>query len=365
MTAALFFILIFTIIVALFMQQRKFGKKPRRKRLELIKQSPHFKNGKFENLSHTPDLTEGTSYYAVLKEFIFEKSKRGKPSVALPSAKVNLHQVAKDENILVWFGHSSYFMQIDGRKFLIDPLFSGAASPVKFTTKSFEGTDVYDATDIPVIDYLIITHDHWDHLDYETIIKLKATIGKVICGMGVGEHFEHWGFDPARISEHLWYETIQLEDKFTMYTTPARHFSGRGFSRNKSLWMSYVLQTPSLKIFIGGDSGYDTHFEKTGIEHGPFDLAILECGQYDKSWRYIHTHPDEIIKVAAALQAKKVMPVHWGKFQLANHAWDEPIISITQLAEENNIQLVTPKIGEKVDLKKEYQEFVQWWKEID
>ena len=129
--------------------------------------------------------------------------------------------------------------------------------------------------------------------------------------------------------------------------------------------MSYVLQTPTMKIFIGGDSGYDSHFKKIGIEHGPFDLAILECGQYDKSWRYIHTLPGEIIKVIQDLRTKKVMPVHWGKFQLANHAWDEPIINITQLAEENNISLVTPLIGEAVHLKRKDQVFSQWWKDIN
>lgn len=365
MITVLFFILILVIIVVVFMQQPKFGKTPRGKRLELIKQSPHFKKGRFENLSFTPDLTEGATYYSVLNKFLFQKKVRPKPAIKLPSIKTNLHQLEKDENVLVWFGHSSYFMQVDGRTFLVDPLLSGAASPIKFTTRSFDGTDVYIAEDIPAIDYLIVTHDHWDHLDYETIIKLKSKIRKVICGLGVGEHFEHWGFNHSIIAEHQWYETILLEDQFIMYTTPARHFSGRGFSRNKSLWMSYVLQTSSIKIFIGGDSGYDTHFERTGAEHGPFDLAILECGQYDKSWRYIHTLPDEIINVAKALKAKKVMPVHWGKFQLANHPWDEPILNITSLAPENNIALVTPLIGEVVNLKGENQIFNAWWKDIN
>jgi L-ascorbate metabolism protein UlaG (beta-lactamase superfamily) len=365
MIAALLFILFCSIMVAIFLQQPKFGKTPVGKRLQLIKQSPHYKKGKFENLSYTPDLTEGATYYSVIKKFFFEKRVRPKPSQKLPSAKTNLLQLSKDENVLVWFGHSSYYMQADGKTFLVDPVLSGAASPIKFTTRSFDGADVYTVDELPAIDYLIITHDHWDHLDYETIIKLKPRISKVICGLGVGEHFEHWGFNTSIISEHQWYETIQLEDHFTMYTTPARHFSGRGFSRNKSMWMSYVLQTPSLKIFIGGDSGYDTHFERTGAEHGPFDLAILECGQYDKSWRYIHTLPDEIIKVVQALKAKKLMPVHWGKFQLANHPWDEPILKISELARLNNIELATPLIGEAVYLKEEKQIFTPWWRNIN
>jgi L-ascorbate metabolism protein UlaG (beta-lactamase superfamily) len=172
------------------------------------------------------------------------------------------------------------------------------------------------------------------------------------------------GVTAAKIIEKEWDETILLEDGFLIHTTTARHFSGRTFKRHTSLWMSYVLQTPSMKVFIGGDSGYDTHFEKTGAAFGPFDVAILECGQYDKSWRYIHSMADEIISIAKELQAQKVMPVHWGKFQLGDHAWDEPIIAITKLAAENNIPLVTPMIGEVVYLKNKNQPFSKWWMNI-
>ena len=155
------------------MQQAKFGKMPGHERLQRIKNSSNYRDGKFQNLSFTPDLTEGVGYYKVMKEFLFDRNKRSTPVDTLPSKKIDLHSLNIDENVFVWFGHSSYFMQIDGKKILVDPVMSGHASPLKFTTKAFKGTDVYTTDDIPEIDYLFISHDHWDHLDYETIIKLK------------------------------------------------------------------------------------------------------------------------------------------------------------------------------------------------
>jgi L-ascorbate metabolism protein UlaG (beta-lactamase superfamily) len=219
---------------------------------------------------------------------------------------------------------------------------------------------MYSPDDIPEIDYLFISHDHWDHLDYKTIISLKPKIKKIICGLGAGAHFEHWGFDIDNIIEKDWNESIQLEDGFQVHTVPSRHFSGRGFIRNKALWMSYVLQTPTTKIFIGGDSGYDSHFEAIGNQFGPFDLAILENGQYDKSWKYIHMTPEEVILATNDLKATVLFPVHSAKFALANHDWNEPLTRITALAETGNISLMTPKIGEKTYLKQMIK-FTKWW----
>ena len=361
MTTFLIVIFLLVLIVIGFMQQPMFGATPKGKRQELIKQSQHFKNGQFQNLSDTPNFTEGATFYSILKEFFFVKHERRRPLKDLPSVNTDLHALPLSENVLVWFGHSSYYLQIDGKRFLVDPVFSGAASPIPPTTRSFKGADVYNADDIPQLDYLVITHDHWDHLDYKTVLKLKPKTGKVICGLGTGQHLERWGFDLNKIIERQWNEMVQLENGFTIHTAPARHFSGRGFKRNQSQWMSYVLQTPSIKIYIGGDSGYDTHFKNTGDLHGPFDLVILECGQYNKSWKYIHMLPDEITKAANDLKAKKLLAVHWGKFQLANHPWDEPIIKVSQYAAENNLTLLTPLIGEVVDLKNENQQFSKWW----
>lgn len=362
----MFIALILLLIVSflLFIGQMSFGRLPSGERLKKIKESPNYRDGKFQNLSPTPDLTEGVTYYAVMKEFLLGKKERNKPSQRMPSLKTDLHALNPDENILVWFGHSSYFLQIDGKKILVDPVLSGAASPIKFTTPAFAGTDVYSAADFPAIDYLFISHDHWDHLDYKTIRALQPKIKKVITGLGTGEHFERWHFPADRIAEKDWNEKVELGEGFTVHTVPARHFSGRGLKRNQALWTSFVLETPTKKLFLGGDSGYDTHFAKVGAEFGPFDMAILECGQYDKSWKYIHLMPDEVLRASRDLKAKILMPVHWGKFALANHAWDESIANVTEAAKKENFPLLTPMIGEKVYLDNP-KLFEDWWRQID
>lgn len=361
MIITLSIITIFIVSVKVFMSQDQFGKHPTGERLEKIKKSPNYKNGAFRNISHTPTFTEGGNYYNVTKKFFFEKKIRVAPTDVIPSIKTDLLKLKSTENVLVWFGHSSYFIQIDGKKILVDPVLSGSASPIASTTRAFKGADIYKVEDIPEIDYLFITHDHWDHCDHKTLVKLKPKIKKVICALGVGAHLEHWGYDKSFIEERDWNEDVNLGEGFTVHTTSARHFSGRTFTRGKSIWVSFVLQTPSTKIFIGGDSGYDRHFAETGKKFGPFDLAILENGQYDKYWKHIHMMPHEVLLAASELNAKKLLPVHSGKFTLSTHAWDAPLKTITQLNENTNLQLLTPLIGERVNLKDETQKFSHWW----
>lgn len=353
-----------TIVTLLYMRKNKFGKAPFGTRLELLKKSPNYKDGSFQNLSLTPELAEGYSMPGLIYAQFFKKAPRRKPTDIIPSKKTNLLDLPIAEDVLVWFGHSSYYIQIDGKRILVDPVFSGNASPVPRTNKAFKGTDIYMVDELPKIDYLFITHDHYDHLDYETITKLKAKTDTVICGLGVGSHFEHWGYEPSRIIEKDWNDSIKLTEEFTVYITPARHFSGRGFSKNNTLWCSYVLQTSKVKIYIGGDSGYDTHYVDIGNKFGPIDLAILDNGQYDVAWPFIHTPPDEVLQAAQDLKAKRLFPVHSSKFVMANHPWDEPLTKISALNKEVNIPLVTPLIGERVNLKDTAQQFNQWWLDV-
>ena len=360
-------ILVVLLVVGtiLFMQSPSFGRKPSGERLAVIEKSSHYKDGQFQNISQTPDLAEGVSYFTVMRKFFFGKSKREKPKEALPSKKEDLLHLDPKEDVLVWFGHSSYFMQVDGKTFLVDPVLSGNASPLSFTTKAFAGSDVYNVEDFPEIDYLFITHDHWDHLDYKTVVQLKPKVKKIITGLGTGEHLERWGFDMTKVIEKDWYETIDLGNGFIVHTTPGRHFSGRTFTRNKALWMSFVLQTPSYKLFLGGDSGYDTFFKEIGNKYGPFDLVILESGQYNEYWKYIHMLPEQVVMAARDLKAKRLMPVHWGKFSLALHDWDEPITKVSELAKEQELPLVTPMIGEKVDMQDTVKVYPEWWKGLE
>ncbi len=358
-------ILFLVLVVYLFMQQPQFGRNPTGARLERIRQSPNYKNGQFQNLSPTPMLTEGASYFTVMKEFLFGDKARRTPADSLPGKKTDLLHLDPAEDLLIWFGHSSYFLQLDGRKFLVDPVFSGSASPVKFTTRSFQGSDRYSPEDFPEIDYLFITHDHWDHLDYETVKALEPKVKRVITGLGVGAHLERWGYSAGKITEKDWNEEFLPEEGFKVNTAPARHFSGRGFKSNASLWMSFILTTPSKRIYLGGDSGYDAHFKAIGEEFGPFDLVILENGQYDKSWKYIHMMPEEVVQAAQDLGAKMLFPGHWGKFSLSNHAWDEPVKRLTEEAKRKGMPVLHPLIGDTVILSGDFKKGTAWWMELE
>ena len=354
---------VFLVIgVNLFVRQVKFGKLPEGERKARIEKSRNYKNGAFQNLNNTPQITGDGGFMKIMKDMFNAKNRR--PVDSIPSIKTDLLHLQRDKDILVWFGHSSYFIQIDGKRILVDPVFCGNASPFSFMIKSFKGTDIYKSEDIPEIDFLIITHDHWDHLDYKTIKELKPKIDKVITGLGTGAHLERWGYEPQKILENDWYDHVNLEDGFAIDVTPARHFSGRGPKPNQTLWASFVLQTPTTRIFIGGDGGYDEHFAEIGEKFGGFDLAILENGQYNTSWKYIHMMPEEVLQAAKDLRAKRLFPVHSSKFALANHSWDTPLKSITEKNRTVGQPIITPIIGEQVNLKDTTQVFAEWWNGI-
>jgi L-ascorbate metabolism protein UlaG (beta-lactamase superfamily) len=362
MIIAFLIVLILCLAVILFFRQPKFGTIPNGQRLERIRNSLHYRNGKFRNLSNTPQITNDKGFGQMTKEYFSAKNK--KPEIVIPTQKTDLNSLDLNEEIIVWFGHSSYFIQINGKKVLVDPVFSGNASPFSFSVKAFEGTDVYSVDDIPQIDYLIITHDHWDHLDYKTVVQLKQKVKKVITGLGVGSHLERWGYNPKKIHEMDWFEKTYFNNGFVFHATPARHFSGRGLIHKKTLWASFVMQTPTAKIFIGGDGGYDSHFKEIGEKFGEIDLAILENGQYNQSWKYIHMMPEQVLQAAKDLKAKCFLPVHSMKFALANHAWDTPLKTIKELNKWEKLSMLTPMIGEKVKLNDKAQSFKNWWEKI-
>ena len=349
----------------LFMRQAQFGQAPAGEHLEKITESPNYESGQFNNLNFTPDLSDGHSMTGIIYDQFFKSHPRTEPSEPLPSQKTNLLTLPENENVLIWFGHSSYFIQLDGKKILVDPVFSGNASPIPGTVKAFPGTDIYSAEDLPEIDYLFISHDHYDHLDYKTITSLKDKVKQVICGLGVGSHFERWGYSDDQITEQDWYDELKPDSGFVIRTLPARHFSGRSFTRKNTLWASYLFESPSQKIYFGGDSGYDPFFAEIGEKYGPIDLAILDNGQYNVAWRELHLFPEEVVQAAKDLKAKRLFPVHSSKFVLAMHPWDEPLNEVNRLNDPNPIPLVTPMIGEKVNLDDSTQTFTKWWENIE
>ena len=338
------------VAVVLFLQTPSFGRLPRGERLERIKRSPNFRDGEFRNMEPTVLMTSEKGKWGAMLDFVFKKSPEGlRPEHPVPSVKTDLRALDPDRELLVWFGHSSYLFQLGGKRILVDPVFCGAA-PVSFLNKPFPGTDIYRPEDMPDIDCLVITHDHWDHLDYGTVTRLKGRVRKVVCPLGVGEHFEYWGFDKRNIIELDWYESALPDENFTVRCLPARHFSGRGLTSNKTLWASFLLEAPSYKVYMGGDSGYDTHFEEIGKQFPDIDLAILENGQYNEGWRNIHTMPQYLGQAAKDLNARKVVTVHHSKYALARHCWDEPLKNEIEMAKENSLELIVPVIGQVVDI---------------
>lgn len=364
----LFFIISLIVLLAIatviYMRQPQFGKAPSGERLALIEKSPHYKDGRFRNLVEKPILSEGYTMMGELYNTLFKSFPRRTPVDPIPSVKTNLHTLPADSNVVVWFGHSACFIQLEGKRILVDPSFSGKASPLPASVKAYNGANVYSADDMPAIDYLLISHDHYDHLDYETVVALKHKVKHVVCGLGVGAHFEHWGYTPQQIIEKDWYEKVAMDSNFVIYTQSSHHESGRGFARGESLWMSYLITTPNLKIYISGDGGYDDRFKKIGEAFGPIDLAIMECGQYDKAWHSVHELPEEVVQATLELKAKRLLPVHHSKFTLAKHPWDEPLKKITELSASQPYQLATPMIGEVVNLNNNQQQFTQWWKGV-
>lgn len=346
----------------LFMNQKKFGRLPKGERLARIEKSPNYKNGEFQNLSETPLMTSNKSLPVALYEFVFNRVKDLEPNAPIPTAeKPDLKNLNKDD-ILVWLGHSAYYIKVDGKSFLIDPTLV-SASPVPFAGKAFKGSSLFLPDDIPYIDYLIITHDHWDHLDYETITSIKNRVGKVITALGVGEHFEYWDFPKDKIIELDWYDDYSSTSEIKITSLPARHGSGRGLIQRKTLWSSFMLETPSQTIYIGGDSGYDSFYKEIGKQFPNIDLAILENGQYDEDWRYIHILPEELPKAIKDLSPKKVLTFHNSKYALGKHAWYEPLDKVYENAQKENFNLLTPMIGEIVELKNDNQTFRKWWRE--
>jgi L-ascorbate metabolism protein UlaG (beta-lactamase superfamily) len=343
-----------------YLQHPRFGTYPAGERLEVIQRSPHFVDGAFRNLVATPILADDSSYLSVVASYLLQRVKNLRPDIPTPATKTDLKALDAGQDTVVWLGHSSFFVLLAGKRILIDPVFSPFAAPVSFSGRAFEGTNLYTAGDMPQLDVLLITHDHWDHLDHATVTALESKVRRAFVPLGVGAHFEYWGYARDKIHEGDWFESLQL-DGLVVHAVPARHYSGRWLTRNKTLWAGFVLESDKRRLLFSGDTGYGPHFEELARRFDGFDLVALDMGQYDARWPYIHMTPEEAARAAEKLQTRALLPAHVGRFSLGRHAWDEPFDRITAASEAKPYRLLTPAIGEPVIIDHEELRFARWW----
>lgn len=337
---------------------RTTGKLPSKSQLEIFREFEQHNGKKFVNRHNAYPMP--TDMGKVMKGFV-SKPKSTEPSTPLPNSFTDLKNFGYYQTRITWFGHSSYLIQSNGVNLLIDPVMSGYASPFSFMIKAFKGSDVYQVADLPPIDILVLTHDHYDHMDYKTLLAIKQQVKQVICPVGVGAHLQFWGYNAQTITELYWYQSYSPIKDICFTATPAQHMSGRAFKPQQSLWASFVLELFGEKIFIGGDSGYNNHFVEIGERFGPFDLVILENGQYNDLWPVVHTRPYETAQAAIDLQAKAILPVHWAKFALSFHPWKEPIEQLIHF-NQDRIPIHTPLIGESIHLG-HVKRLSHWWEQ--
>ena len=353
LTILIVILVVLAVTAPIYLHLPRFGKFPSGARLERIRRSPNYRDGKFQNLVETDVIVKKSarSFAKTLIHIAFGKKKIAlKPEKPLNMVKRDLNNLPADRDLYVWFGHSAYLLSLHGTTVLVDPTFV-TASPVSFINKPFAGTDLYKPEDMPHrIDYLVITHDHYDHLDCETIERLKDRVGHVICPLGVGEHLERWGIRPEQLIEMDWNEKSSFSEDWAVFCLPSQHFSGRSFRRDNTLWASFLLETPSGKIFLGCDGGYGPHFREIGEEHPDIDLAILENGQYNEQWGNIHTMPKNLGREAVDLGAKRVITVHHSKYALALHPLDEPLGNERTARDEYGLNLIIAELGEITEL---------------
>ncbi len=330
-----------------------FGTSPSKDRIESFIKSKNFNLEKRIFQNRQPQLIEemkkNTKSWGMIKDW-FKGGPNRTPEFKLPEEKPDFTKFMEGDNQLkiIWFGHSSFLVNMEGTSILVDPVFSGSVAPVSFMVKRFQ-KPVVELSELPEIDYILISHDHYDHLDMHTIKFFVDKKTKFIAPLGVGSHLEGWGIEKSRITEKDWWENHTV-DNIEFISTPAQHFSGRdGIHNDITLWCSWVVRTKNHNIYFSGDSGYDIHFKDIGNKYGPFDLAFIESGQYNSRWEAVHLMPKNFISAYQDLKAKKYFPVHWGMFELALHEWDEPIKFLFDRHLNGDVNLIAPKIGEIIN----------------
>jgi L-ascorbate metabolism protein UlaG (beta-lactamase superfamily) len=365
----IYILVIFAILIFIFLNVSPvFGASPDKNSKKIIENSENFIEGKFRNIKTTYTNFRTLEKKATLMDW-FSPPKDKNPLNPLPTIKF----IGKDlaEGKFVWLGHSTVLMKTEGLVVMTDPVFNRASPLPSFNSKSksnffngkpfiFENPVVID--DLPKVDVVIISHDHYDHLDSKAIKDLSNRVDQFFVPLGVGAHLERWGVNKNRITEYDWYDSKDYKNiKFTF--APSLHFSGRGVTNgNSTLWGSWMIKSKTLSAYFSGDGGYSETFKKLGNEYGPFDIAFIENGAYNVDWSNVHMFPDEAVQASIDLKAEVLFPIHWSKFDLSVHPWDEPIIRITKEAEKKNVNIATPMIGEVFELSSIPKK--PWWEKL-
>lgn len=346
------------VIIALFIiifRLIQFGKIPDYKKSKKIISSKQFSAKSFHNYGNVEMRMDRNKIAKMMKNF-FKSNSLKRPSIDYKIAdksQILFERAADASAIVTWFGHSSAMIDISGKKILLDPMFGKYASPFKGAVKRFENslnfTD-FDLQKFGKIDAVIISHDHFDHLDYRTIKKIQSQVTHFFVPLAVGAHLERWGVDYSRITEMDWWEETDFQG-LKLVCTPSQHFSGRDpRHKNSSLWSSWVIKNRDKNIFFSGDSGYFDGFKQIGEKYGPFDLALLECGQYNELWHEIHMMPEETIQASLDLSAAQALLIHNSAFSLAMHSWDEPINRAKAEADKLGVKIVDVIAGQSFSL---------------
>lgn len=330
---------------------------------DVLRKSPNFANETFVNRSDKARKPAMTFFQAVYR-FLMAKNPAPQPKKPLPFVPLSAASFKTppaDGFRVTWLGHSTTFIELDGLKIMTDPVFGERASPFSWLgPKRFQKAPI-DIAEVPELDAVIISHDHYDHLDMESVKFLDGRVQKFFTPLGVGSHLEKWGIDKNKITELDWWSEAEIVPGVRVAATPAQHFSGRGlFDRNSTLWASWVIIGKEQRLFFSGDTGFHGGFAKIGERYGPFDLAMIENGAYSENWPDVHMAPEETVEAAKQLKSKRFMPIHWGTFNLALHPWYDPAQQVHRLAKERGVTVVQPKLGEFVTDKAPWP-VAQWW----
>lgn len=339
-----------------------FGGKKSIESQRRINESKNFSNGKFNNQIETHMNMSVKETIGVMRQLL-KGNPLGRPKTGITPVNMDLNAFRDSaETQITWFGHSAFLLKINGLTILIDPMFGRSPSPFPiFGPKRYSAKLPFEIKELPAIDAVILSHDHYDHLDYGSILKLKSKVKQFIVPLGVAGHLVRWGVDPQIIQEHDWWDEFTYRG-LTLASTPARHFSGRGLGgRDTSLWCSWVILSEQSRIYFSGDSGYGPHFKEIGDKYGPFDLTLMECGQYNERWAGIHMMPEETVKAHVDVRGKLLIPIHWGAFSLSVHSWTDPVERAVKAAKLLNTAIATPRIGETITVGADSYPNSVWW----